>query len=162
MTDNPEVVGSALDLESRQVLPMIEHLARLARRDVEAMVGEKGLRSRHLVAMRLLALEGPSSQRDLTDALSLDPSNMVGLLNDLEGHGLVTRRRDPSDRRRHIVELSSLGEAELRATYRDIDTIEDQLFSALTETDRAELYRLLSLAIGSGSQACDEPPTGEC
>jgi MarR family transcriptional regulator, lower aerobic nicotinate degradation pathway regulator len=65
-----------------------------------------GLRPRHLIALRLLSEQGPQSQQGLADALSLDPGNVVGLLNELEERELVVRRRDRSDRRRHIVELS--------------------------------------------------------
>ena len=50
-----------------------------------------GLRPRHLIALRLLSERGPASQQ----------------------HGLITRRRDPADRRRHIVELSARADKEL-------------------------------------------------
>jgi MarR family transcriptional regulator, lower aerobic nicotinate degradation pathway regulator len=68
-----------------------------------------GLRPRHLIGLKLLSEQGPAGQQGLADALCLDPSNVVVLLNELEERGLITRRRDPADRRRHIVELSSLG-----------------------------------------------------
>jgi DNA-binding MarR family transcriptional regulator len=44
--------------------------------------------------------------------VSLDPSNVVGVLNELEERQLITRRRDPADRRCHIVEVSPRGEDE--------------------------------------------------
>src|SRR6202011_4087229 len=100
-----------------QLLPLLEHLARVGRRAAESSMSPGGLRPRHLIALKLLSEHGPASQQGLTDALSLEPSNVVGLLNELEERGLITRRRDPTDRRRHIVELSPLGEDELACAY---------------------------------------------
>src|ERR671925_1509231 len=53
--------------------------------------------------------EGRRSQQDLCIAMHLDPNNCVLLLNELEGAGYVERRRDPADRRRHIVEITAAG-----------------------------------------------------
>src|SRR5258708_5915321 len=104
--------------EPGQVLPLIEHLARVARRAYETGHWfEAGcLRPRQLVALNLLHEHGPLSQQSLGEALTLDPSNVVGLLNELEERALITRRRDPADRRRHIVSLSPAGQAELATT----------------------------------------------
>jgi DNA-binding MarR family transcriptional regulator len=46
--------------------------------------------------------EGPLSQQALADRAGVDPTKLVGLLNDLEARHLVLRRRDSVDRRRHI------------------------------------------------------------
>jgi DNA-binding MarR family transcriptional regulator len=121
-----------------------------------------GLRPRHLIALKLLSEQGPASQQGLAEALSLDPSNVVGLLNELEERGLVTRRRDPADRRRHIVELSPLGENELSANYARLGCVEDDLLRALNLDERATLYDLLVRAVGVKSPPCevpDEPPS---
>src|ERR1700756_1120272 len=91
---------------SRQILPLIDHLARVGRRATESF-NAGCLRPRHVIALRLLGDRGPMTQHAVGIALSLDPSNVVGLLNELEERELITRRRDPADRRRHIVELSA-------------------------------------------------------
>jgi MarR family len=90
-----------------QLLPLLDHFARVGRRAYEGVTAPGGLRPRHLVALKLLSEQRSQSQQGLADALSLDPSNVVGLLNELEERDLVVRRRDPLDRRRHIVELST-------------------------------------------------------
>ena len=98
------------------------------------------------------------------DLLSLDPSNVVGLLNELEERGLITRRRDPADRRRHIVELSAIGDKQLVRAQAQLGRVEDELLSALSTGERATLYSLLVRAVGSKSPSCsavDElPPCG--
>src|ERR1700748_1152268 len=51
----------------------------------------------------------PTQQQQLCEALCLHPNNGVLLLNELEDMGYVERRRDPTDRRRHMVEITSDG-----------------------------------------------------
>src|SRR5712692_7635383 len=123
-----------------QMLPLLEHLARVCRRAAEASMSPGGLRPRHLIALKLLSEQGPASQQGLADALSLDPSNVVGLLNELEERGLITRRRDRADRRRHIVEVSPMSEVELALAYARLRDVEDDLLSVLSPAERATLY----------------------
>jgi DNA-binding MarR family transcriptional regulator len=138
----------------QQILPLIDHLARLGRRAAD--VGRSDcLRPRHLIAIKVLGDHGAMTQHALSEALSLDPSNVVGLLNELEERGLITRRRDPADRRRHIVSLSDHGESELGLSNSQFRLIEDNLLKALTPAERATLYDLLVRAVGGVmSQPC--------
>src|SRR5271154_476313 len=138
-------------LEDQQLLPLLDHLARVGRRAAEASMAPGGRRPRHLIALKLLSEHGPASQQGLAEALSLDPSNVVGLLNELEERGLITRRRDPADRRRHIVELSASGEDELACADARLSRVEDELLGALSAEERETLYGLLVRAVGAKS-----------
>jgi DNA-binding MarR family transcriptional regulator len=139
-------------------LPLLDYLARLGRRAAEASMSPGGLRPRHLHALGLLSERGPLTQQAMGELLSLDPSNVVGLLNELEEPGLILRRRDPLDRRRHIVELSALGEDELSAAYLRLGLVEDNLLSALTCEERMTLHHLLVKAVGIDVPPCSVPP----
>jgi DNA-binding MarR family transcriptional regulator len=143
------------NVADNRLLPLVEHLARVGRRAGETTLAPGGLRPRHLIALRLLRDAGPTSQQGLADSLSLDPSNVVGLLNELEERELVTRRRDPVDRRRHIVELSRRGDEELCLAFTRLRLVEDDVFSALSDAERATLYELLVRAVGVISPPCD-------
>ena len=150
----------------QQILPLIEHLARVGRRTADTCMSGC-LRPRHLIALKLIGERGPMTQHAVGTALSLDPSNVVGLLNELEERGLITRRRDPADRRRHIVELSAIGAGEQTQTYRQLGLVEDDLFKALTADERATLYDLLARAVGALSPAaglapCEGPEPAGC
>jgi DNA-binding MarR family transcriptional regulator len=154
------MINTKAEIEHR-MLPLLEHLARVGRRAAEASMAPGGLRTRHLIALKLLCDQGPANQQDLADALSLDPSNVVGLLNELEERALITRRRDRNDRRRHIVELSPLGQDELTRAYTRLSSIEDDLLGALSAEERDTLYNLLVRAVGVQSPPCpvaDDPP----
>src|ERR1700676_5655803 len=142
-------------VDDQRLLPLLEHLARVGRRAAETSMSPGGLRPRHLIALKLLSEHGPASQHGLAEALSLDPSNVVGLLNELEERGLITRRRDPADRRRHIVELSATGGDELCLAYTRLRFVEDDLFSALSADERVTLYDLLVRAVGTRVPPCD-------
>jgi|ERR1700682_1258898 len=141
----------------QRLLPLIEHLARVGRRASEVTLEPGGLRPRHLILLKLLSEKGPASQLALADSLSLDPSNVVGLLNELEERGLVTRRRDSTDRRRHIVELSARGEEELCGAYERLRRVDDDLLSPLNAKERATLYDLLVRAVVAKTPPCDVP-----
>ena len=144
--------------DGQQLLPLIDHLARVGRRAADSC-GSGSLRPRHLIALKLLGERGPLTQHALGAALSLDPSNVVGLLNELEECDLITRRRDPADRRRHIVELSDAGSAQLQCAYREFGAVEDDLFKSLTAEERFTLYTLLSRAVAALAPACE---SSEC
>jgi DNA-binding MarR family transcriptional regulator len=148
---------------TRQSLLLISHLARLAQRDSEAALDPAGLRPRHLIALNVLRDQGATTQGALGEALRLDPSNLVGLLNELEERALLERRRDPDDRRRHIVELSDAGRRALMRAERDLLSVQDDILGALDEDERATLHALLLRAAGGQvpSSACTEAAHAE-
>jgi DNA-binding MarR family transcriptional regulator len=147
---------------SYQSLALLDHLSRVARREADGAPDPDGLRPRHLVALTLLRDHGAATQQALAEALRLDPSNLVGLLNDLESRGLVTRRRDPDDRRRHIVQLAPAGLTTLRAAERRLAEVENKVLGALTTDERCTLHALLIRAAGGQlpATACANPEAG--
>jgi DNA-binding MarR family transcriptional regulator len=88
--------------------------------------------------------DGPVNQQALIDLLGVDPSAVVAVLNELEGGGLVSRRRDPADRRRHIVVITAEGTAALGAVESVLGTADDDLFAALSPAERDQLEQLLT------------------
>ncbi len=126
-------------------LALLSHVARIGQRGADQELGSRGLRTAHLLLLTLLRDHGETSQAALVDVLRLDPSNVVGLLNDLERRDLIVRRRDQNDRRRHIVALAPAGREELALIERDalhallLRAVGGQLPSdACTEAARAE------------------------
>jgi DNA-binding MarR family transcriptional regulator len=141
---------------------LITRLARRMRRRFEDAVAPLGLRARHLVALTHLEDHGPSAQQTLIEALGLDASNLVALLNELEDAGLIVRRRDRADRRRGIIELSPDGERMLLEVDRALAEVDDDVLMALSAEERATLNELLARAGASGPLECDKEAAEEC
>jgi DNA-binding MarR family transcriptional regulator len=106
---------------------------------------------------------GPMSQQALGDALDIDASNLVAVLNDLEDKGLITRRRDPDDRRRHIVEITETGVERLVDVGILVADVEERLMAALDDDQRVQLRDLLTTIAASLCAAgpCPDDPLAE-
>ncbi len=123
-------------------------LTRLAkqvyRRSSEQLLG---MDLRLLMALSYVRDHNGAPQQELAEALCMDANNVVLLLNDLEDLGHVIRRRDPADRRRHIVELTDAGLVAMTRAERAQESIEDDVLAALDDDERAVLWRLLTRAL---------------
>jgi len=141
---------------------LITRLARAMRRQFDRAVAPLGLRARHLVCLTHLKDHGASAQGTLIDALGLDASNLVALLNELEDAGLIVRSRDRADRRRGIIELSPEGERMLMEVDRALEAVDDEILAALSVDERATLNELLARAGAAGPLVCDKEAEEEC
>src|SRR4051795_7581096 len=103
-----------------------------------------GIRPRHVAALIELRDHGELTQQSLCGQLHLDPTNLVAILNELEQRGYATRRRDPEDRRRHLVEVSKKGLAVIDKVSKVMDGVEDDLLDGLEAPEREELEGLLT------------------
>jgi len=85
-----------------------------------------------------------SSQRELAEAVGIQGATLTHHLDAMESAGLVTRRRDPANRRLHLVELTPAGDA-LFLRLRDAAMAFDQrLRAGLSESEVSQLEALLT------------------
>jgi MarR family transcriptional regulator, transcriptional regulator for hemolysin len=86
--------------------------ARVVSRAFDEALGEAGgSLPVWLVLLNVKARRAAGNQRELAEAVGIREATLTHHLNAMEDDGLVTRRRDPDNRRVHIVELTSEGEA---------------------------------------------------
>ena len=104
---------------------------------------QTGLHPYHFAILLVLNERSLETQGAIADALGYDRGQLVGLLDELEERGLVERRRDPNDRRRHIVRITPDGEKTLRRLRALSKQIEDEFLSPLDDEERANLHALL-------------------
>ncbi len=102
-----------------------------------------GLNARMWGALNVLAAEGPVSQQQLGQAIGMDPSSMVGTIDELESRGLVQRRPHPSDRRAHALHLTDAGRDILTSGRGVARAAQEELLAPLDADDRQRLHDLL-------------------
>ena len=114
-----------------------------------------GMNLRNMVVLAYLRDHPSVSQQAMTEDLSMDSNTGVLVLNDLEDLEYVERRRDPADRRRHIVEITPAGVEALERAEVAQESIEDEILEGLNPAERATLRRLLVKALEE-----HQPPGG--
>jgi DNA-binding MarR family transcriptional regulator len=95
-----------------------------------------------------------ATQATIANALGLDPSRLVALLDSLEERGLVVRQRDPQDRRRHVVSITDSGYAELVRVRAIIRELEDEFLAPLDIESREALYEMLAALAAQHDPRC--------
>jgi MarR family transcriptional regulator, lower aerobic nicotinate degradation pathway regulator len=108
----------------------------------EALAAD-GVRRHHFTVLVALRDNGPASQAELGRRLSIDRSDVVAVLNDLQRSGLVDRASDDRDRRRNVVRLTKAGAAALERLEERVEQAQAALLEPLSTDERSELERLL-------------------
>jgi DNA-binding MarR family transcriptional regulator len=129
--------------------------ARITRRLIDAerpLLDAHGLSMWAYIALSHLARQPAGTQLALAQAIRYDKTRLIGLLDELEHDGLITRIADPTDRRARIVTLTEAGEARHAAARADIRAMEDELLEDLNPAERTRLRHTLT-GLGSASDA---------
>lgn len=102
-----------------------------------------GLKARPYSLLAIAAADARPTQRELSEFLQLDPSQIVSLIDELEKRGLVRREPDPRDRRAKVVVATDEGRAlaeQARATVVESDS---NWFSRIPEADQQRFFEIL-------------------
>ena len=122
-------------------------LARSTRRVIaeeRPLLDELDLSMWGYILLSRLSRAPAETQLALATAINYDKTRLIGLLDELEHDGLVTRRPDPKDRRARIVSLTPEGERRHAAARSAIKAMEDRLLAGASAADRRRLWRLLA------------------
>ena len=104
---------------------------------------EAGESPYHYSILAVLEESARETQATIADALGYDRSWLVGLLDELEAAGSIERRRDPADRRRHLVSLKPAGKKKLARLRAISQRVDEEFFAGLEPAKRESLHALL-------------------
>jgi DNA-binding MarR family transcriptional regulator len=122
---------------------LLKRLGFAAKEQAMKAYEEVGLHPYHHAVLVALSEGSHETQGAIADALGYDRGQLVGLLDELEERGLVVRRRDQKDRRRHLVQITPEGKRVLRTLRTLSRQLEADFLSPLSEAERAALHALL-------------------
>ena len=122
---------------------LIKRLGFTAKDKSLAAYESEGLHPYHHAVLAVLDEGSRETQGAIADALGYDRGQLVGLLDELEERGLVERRRDTADRRRHIVRLTPDGKRALAKLRALALRLENDFLASLDEGERVQLHALL-------------------
>jgi DNA-binding MarR family transcriptional regulator len=137
---------------------LLKRLGTAAKQKAVDAYEEAGLSPYHHGILALLDEGGVrETQGAIADALGYDRGTLVGLLDELEAEHFVERRRDPVDRRRHIVRLTPEGKRALERLRRVARRVEDEFLARLDDEQRAALHELLLRLASTHEPRCAGP-----
>jgi MarR family transcriptional regulator, temperature-dependent positive regulator of motility len=139
----------------RGVIGLLTRLAKTAYRS--SAEEEIGMTMREYMGLTYLNDVEGAPQGALGKAMHMEPNNLVLLLNDLEERAWIERRRDPSDRRRHLVSLTTRGRKARDRAEVTLETVEDDVLVALSAEEREQLRDLLGRALEGAKDPLAEP-----
>ncbi len=101
------------------------------------------------------------NQRELAEAVGIREATLTHHLNGMEASGLITRQRDPANRRIHVVELTEAGEAAFLGLRDAAMAFDRKLRHGIGDQEIADLDSVLGrLAANAGGKGDGAPWAG--
>lgn len=144
-----------LDVSSLAVVGRVLRIAQLLEKHRETVLADFNLTVWSFDMLATLRRQGPPYQLKPTALykhLLLSSGAMTNRIDRLEKDGLVTRLRDPDDRRSVIVRLSDAGVEQIDAAMPVLFEREKQFLADLSQTETTDLIRLLQQVLATVHQ----------
>lgn len=130
----PEVLGYHL---RRAQVALFKHYSR-------SVAAQTGLTPGLLGMLQVIAANPGLAQSRLAEAMGVDRSTIVKVVDQLEARELIVREPSPSDKRSHCLRLTAGGAAELPRMQRLMRRHEDEFAQPLSADERRTLIELLA------------------
>lgn len=118
--------------------------ARVVSRAFDEALGDAGGSLPMWLVLLNLKIGRAANQRRLAEAVGVTEATLTHHLNAMETAGLVTRRRDPDNRRIHVVELTDAGEAAFLRLREAAMAFDRRLRRGVSADEEATLEEVLS------------------
>lgn len=147
---NPHTEPLGTEGEGWRVDSMEMGIIRSLRRIIRAvglysreLLGRRNLTTSQLAALRHLARRGRLAAGEVARGVSVSQATITGVLDRLERRELVTRTRDPEDRRRVVIELTEAGREVVATSPPPLHERFVLRLAELPEAERKEIDRVL-------------------
>lgn len=131
---------------------LLNQAHRLARAAANEAMRPEGVELRHLSVLGYVSRNGPQRQHQVGEALGLDKSTLVRIIDDLEAQGFAERTRATDDRRAYEVSITPDGERRLRVAWEHANAAMADLLSPLTPEEHTKLHELLERFVDQASK----------
>ena len=153
-----ELGALPLDFRAMWAISNLFRSSTAIRRHMEARVlGPYRMSWTSFVGLWVLWVWGEMEARGFAAAVGISRPTATGVMTTLESRGYVTRRKDPRDGRMVIVELTPKGRELFERSVGAQATKETFVASALNETERKQLNKLLRRMVLRAEQATSAP-----
>jgi len=122
------------------------------------MLAEAGLAARQAGILTMVSELEPMTQKALADALRIDRTTMVALIDDREQRRLGVRKRHPRDRRAFLICPTDAGRAAQKTAVAILDEQQRRFLAPLTQEERIHMGELL-IRLHAGAPAGPQQPT---
>jgi MarR family transcriptional regulator for hemolysin len=130
--------------------------ARVVRRAFDEAMAEAGGSVPVWLVLLNLKIRPPANQRELAEAVGVKEATLTHHLNSMDAEGLITRQRDTTNRRIHVVELTDVGEETFLRLRTAAMAFDLRLRAGITEKEVASLEAVLDRLVRNVG-ADDEP-----
>jgi MarR family transcriptional regulator for hemolysin len=130
--------------------------ARIVRRAFDEALAEAGGSLPEWLVLLNLKVRRPANQRELAEAIGVREATLTHHLNAMDSGGLVTRRRDTTNRRIHVVELTGAGEEMFLRLRTAAVAFDQRLRGDISERELASLELVLDRMVRN--VAADDGP----
>lgn len=142
------IVGEFLDPLPESLTGRMPYLLNRAglnlRADTEIALRDAGLEQRCVRILLAFDNEQPCTQEQLAARMNITSSTLLPALDDYQAGGLLSRDRNPRDRREHVLRLTPAGDDYLARALTAHDRVQHDLAERLGHAETTELNRLLT------------------
>ncbi|MCQ1948584.1 MULTISPECIES: MarR family winged helix-turn-helix transcriptional regulator [Arthrobacter] len=147
MSTSPDGVAdaarfAATDLGAEPVF-LMARAASIGSAEANRRLADLRLKVRHYSVLSLACSGAAPTQRELSQFLVLDPSQIVAIVDELERRGAVERQTDPRDRRSKVIVPTEDGRALYAHAREVVDGATETSVAQLSAAEQGELRRLL-------------------
>jgi DNA-binding MarR family transcriptional regulator len=126
------------------LLYVVKQVELAARSHMDELLRPAGITALQYTALTVLRRRDGLSSAQLARNSFVTAQSMADMITSLERRGLITRRRDPDNRRAMLISLTSAGHELLTAYDEAMDALEERMLSGLTHRQRRDLEAYLN------------------